>query len=210
MELKHEIDYYQLNQAIEYYDWILNNFDTIKRIFPDFSIEPIAPRLILIAKDYPEEILNIAKYLKENIDITMYRYTAIQSGDEKIIVCNEAKISEPPKIFEKATEDDSYNYIEEPSVKEETKNLIKSIRDLDQKVTAEVKKRWGLSIKYDGRVFGYLDIKKKYIHYDVKKDVYDGKSWEGFEKVSSHKEFEETLVDFKKAFVSAKKKIDNR
>jgi len=209
IELKHGVDYHQLNQAVGYYDWILNNFDTIKRIFPNFTIEAIAPRLILIAEDFPEEILNLAKYLKDNIGITMYRYTAIQSGDEKIIVCNETKVSEPPQIFEKTTEDDLYNYIEESSVKEETKNLIKSIRGLDHKATAEVKNWWGFSIKYDGRVFGSIEIRKKYIHCNVKKDIYDEESWKGFEKISSHKNFEETLVDFKESFINAKKKMDN-
>ena len=39
MELKVDVDNNQLIQAIGYYDWVLNNFDTLRRIFPTNQFE---------------------------------------------------------------------------------------------------------------------------------------------------------------------------
>lgn len=209
MELKLEEDSNQLNQAMDYYDWVLNNFDTLKKIYSNANFQDIPPRIILVAKNYPEEILTLSKYLKENIEITLYRYIPIKINNEKFIICNEVQIQDAPEIFSPTTEKSLYDYIEIEAIKSNTKKLIDNIRLLDSKVTAEVKNWWGFSIKYNGRVFGWISIKKKYINIGIKKDVFNNQSWAVFDNVSSDKDFEKTFKDFKEAFVDAKNKINS-
>ena len=209
MELKTGIDNNQLVQVMDYYDWVLNNFDTLKRIYPNTNFENVAPRLILVAEDYSDEVLTLSKYLKDSIEITLYRYIAIKYNNEKVIICNEKNIPDAPEIFNPTTERDLFNYIEADLVKINTKKLIEDIRSLDQKVTAEVKNWWGFSIKYNGRVFGTIAIRRKYINCSIKADIFSDQSWTNFENISSDKDFKEKSDDFKEAFNNAKNKLEH-
>lgn len=208
MELKVDVDNNQLVQSIAYYDWVLNNFDALKRIFPNTHFESVPPRIILIARDFTEDIILLAKYFKENINITLYRYIAVKKDNEKVIICNEKNIPDAPEIFNPTTENELFNYIDDASVKAYTKKLIDEIRTLDPKVSAEVKNWRGFSIKYNGRVFGYISMRKKYINCGVKKDVYNNESWENFENINSENDFKKTFNDFKETFSTAKNQLD--
>src|SRR3989344_5856536 len=120
IELKKEIDEGQLIQTLNYYDWILSNLDSIKRIFPQSGFALKNPRIILIAEDYREDTLLLSKYLSEQIDITLYRYIAIKVNDKKLIICNEQAIPTTDEIFIPATEEDRVNYILDNDVKKRT------------------------------------------------------------------------------------------
>lgn len=210
MELKMGIEDNQLIQTIGYYDWVLNNFDTLRRIFPTFQFESRNPRVILIAEDFTDDTILLAKYLNDSMNINLFRYIAVKHDQDKIIICNKTKIPDLSEIFQPTTEQELFNYIDILEVRNNVKKLVQDIRNLNPKVTAEVKNWWGFSIKYNGRVFGWISIKKKFINYEVKKDIYDRASSKGFDKVTSNKEFEDTFIDFKNAFVDAKKKMEDR
>ena len=210
MELKKDQDDTQLTQALDYYDWVLNNIDTLRRLFPNTKFESVPPRIVLVAKKYTDNIILLAKYLHENVDITLYRYIAIKQNEDKAIICNDEAIPDVPEIFNPTTEEELYDYITDEDVRKKTKNLVKSIRAFNSKVTAEVKNWWGFSIKYNGRVFGSIEIKRKYIHCLIKLDVFDDESWDGYSEVKSKKDFEDSHDKFIEGYNNASKKLDNR
>lgn len=82
IELKVREDDDMLFQAMDYYDWVQENIDTVNRMYKNIhpTVEvnyKIAPRLMLIAPSFPSSLKRRAKYLSIDIDLYIYRFIEI-------------------------------------------------------------------------------------------------------------------------------------
>ena len=82
IELKAREDDGMLLQAMDYYDWVQENIDTVNRMYR--NIHPTvkvnykrSPRLMLIAPSFPSSLKRRAKYLNIDIDLYVYRFIEI-------------------------------------------------------------------------------------------------------------------------------------
>jgi hypothetical protein len=70
IELKIEESDEMLWQALDYYDWVFRNIDTVKRLYPNSEVDyGQTPRLMLIAPRFSEVIKRRAVYLEASVMI---------------------------------------------------------------------------------------------------------------------------------------------
>ena len=79
IELKVLTDVNQLRQALNYYDWIVDQgldwiADAYKHKLEEIKIEQRMPQIFLIAPDFDEEMIREAKYIRDYIKIRLFRY----------------------------------------------------------------------------------------------------------------------------------------
>jgi len=163
VEIKLESDEHQMEQAIIYYDWALSNLDWINNSYPRYKIKDENPRIILIAKDFPESVITLAKYFNNYVTkVTLMKYITLKIDSEARVVCTEQSLPEVPTIPERPkTVDEIIQYITDPkvrSVAEETRSKIKSLNENIE----ETATKWDVSYKYKGRVLCYLYPRRQF------------------------------------------------
>ena len=161
IELKVDSDENQLIQALGYFDWAFQNIDWMKNAY-SVKIADNTPRIILIAKEFSQKILLLAKYLKEQIDIKLFTYKTYLIENKKVVFFSDFPISSAPEIIEKPKEiNEHLEYIKEPKIKTLAKNTIEKIEQLDKEHITTNSKKWGIVFKYDGRNFAELYPKRE-------------------------------------------------
>jgi len=143
IELKIQQDDGMLMQALDYYDWVNENVDTVKRMYsarhPNLNIDPKqAVRLLLVAPSYSETLIRRARYL--SISVALYTYICIEANGKRGLIFRTQEIpplTTPPPT--KKTRKDFVEYIRKPEGRnffEETCERIKSIgRDVEEYYT---------------------------------------------------------------------------
>lgn len=132
VELKVKEDDEQLPQAIEYFDWLLERgLSFFRDYFSDQNIENKTPRIILIAAEFGDRTVKLAKYISEDIEVSLMRYFCFEVNEGKEVKLIEESVpprkeieQPPPKI------EDHINYITDEDVRKvfaETINLIKKL-----------------------------------------------------------------------------------
>lgn len=156
IELKQFSDENQMAQAIDYFDWVLKNIDWIKDAYK-IKVEDSAPRIILIAKEFPEKVITLAKYWNEHVSqVSLYSYKTIEINAKREVICYEVFLPSVPEITEKPKEvKDLIDYITNEKVRDAAKKLIEKIRDLDKNIEIATTK-WGIVFKYKQKNFGAL------------------------------------------------------
>ena len=162
VELKLDQDDDHLKQAINYFDWVLENMDWIINAYSKFKIsDEYRPKVILVAKSFTESVIIGAKYFAESFDIKLYQYKALKINGEKFIICSEVPIPKIPEVPEKPkTIDDHLNYIKDDKIRKVFRRTIELIKSLSENIEA-VPIKWGISFKYKGRTFAYLSPRRE-------------------------------------------------
>ena len=98
-ELKVLRDDNMLTQAIDYYDDIVENIEGLARIYQDSNIDPTkAPRLILLAPNFSQELINRCKWIDIPLLLIEYQCIALVNNPEvPILVTKEIEIPERKK-----------------------------------------------------------------------------------------------------------------
>ena len=162
VELKLDQDDDHLKQAINYFDWVLENMDWIINAYSKFKIsDEYRPKVILIAKSFTESVITGAKYFAESFDIKLYEYRALKINEEKFIICKEVPIPMIPETPEKPkTIDDHLNYIKDDKVREVFNEAIEIIKSLSEDVEV-VPLKWDIGFKFKGRSFAYISPRRE-------------------------------------------------
>jgi hypothetical protein len=214
VELKVMEDPYQLQEALDYYDWILDLglewfSDAYKNELKGIQIAEKMPQIFLIASDFNEKMKHEAKYITEDVRIRLFKYKAYLINEKKEIFCFEESIA-PIKTIESKpwTENDVINYIKKEDVRE---LFIKAKKDIETLCgeKAEVKGWGGFAFWYHGTKVAELDPKKEFFNAYFKEDSEEG--WGYLKRMSRVEEWEKLYEDkIKKAFdlVKKKKKLD--
>lgn len=162
VETKLTSDENHLNQTIKYYDWAIENIDWVRDAYK-VKIADQKPRIILVASDFDEDLLSMAKYWNEYISaITPYRYKCVNIEKKKYIVCSEVLLYSPKDIQEKPkTLEDHLTYIIDEKVKENCIKGIERIKKFSDKNIEVVPTKYRLAFKFRGRNFAILRTKRE-------------------------------------------------
>lgn len=96
IELKVTSDENQLKQALEYYDWLMEQgidwiADAYKERLQGVILKEHMPQIFLIAPDFDDKLVKEAKYLRADIKLRLFRYLALEINGNK-----EIKVIETP------------------------------------------------------------------------------------------------------------------
>ena len=162
IELKLESDEHQMEQIMMYYDWALSNLDWIKNAYPKYQIKDERPRLILIAKSFPERVITLAKYVNEAVTkVDLYTYSAIKVEDKKEVVCTEYRLPQVPEIKEKPkTPEEIIGYIKDDKIKSVCKKVLEDIKNIDSQNIEEGTTKYSIVFKYKGRNICSIDPRR--------------------------------------------------
>jgi hypothetical protein len=157
VEIKLDQDDDHLMQTISYYDWVFENMEWIRNTYPKFGIsDEYPPKIILVARNFTENVIIEAKYFAANFDIKLYIYQAVKVDDRKFIICNEIVLPKIPEFPEKPkTIRDHLTYITDEEVQEVCNKTIQTIENLGENIETSPKK-WGITFKYKGRNFAAI------------------------------------------------------
>lgn len=129
-------------QALDYYDWVFMNIDSIKRMYQDSKIEHSQePRLMLIAPTFSDVIQRRAIYLEAPVELLEYKY--LQADDKRGILLNPVSLPNSPadEIPEgyKSVEDHVKHITDEQS-RELCRDVIERIKSIGNEYTSAKQK----------------------------------------------------------------------
>jgi len=194
-ELKVTIDSNQLNQALNYYDWILEQgldwiIEAYKHKLKGIKIEQKMPQIFLIAPDYDDNMVREAKYIRNDIQLRLFRYVAFEVNGEKEIKLMETSI---PKIREIETKpwtiQDNIDYISEKSVQNLFREMMQKIKTIKEKQIEEKSGNWVVSYWISGRKFCEIYPKKKWFAIGFKTDENEQK-WDWITNITRKEQIE--------------------
>jgi len=153
IELKNKVDESQLQQAMTYFNWTLENLYWIKDAYKIQGLEETTPRIVLIAPEFSDALLNEAKYLSETVAISLLTFSSFKINGKIEVVFNPIKTSEISEIQDKPKEiKDHYEFITDSSVRE----IMKWAQDEITKWSADIKPhatKFGIVMKYRNKNF---------------------------------------------------------
>lgn len=162
IELKSAADESQLDQGLRYYDWAMTNREWIARSYLSKAINvEESPRLILISPEFPEELKRIAKYVDEDVKLTLLKCSVFKSpSGERYVVCEPIEIGAPLEPSMPPTEERVLGLIEDENVRLVGAKCIEKLKKLGVEVRPH--RDW-LSMFYNNKRFMTFDAKKHWI-----------------------------------------------
>jgi len=194
-ELKVTTDSNQLKQALNYYDWILEQgldwiIEAYKHKLKGVKIEQKMPQIFLIAPDYDENMVREAKYIRNDIQLRLFRYLAFEVNGEKEIKLMETSI---PKIREIETKpwsiQDNIDYISEKGVQNLFREMMKKIKTIKEKQIEEKSGSWVVSYWISGKKFCEIYPKKQWFAIGFKTDENEQK-WDCITNITRKEQVE--------------------
>ncbi|EMJ89495.1 hypothetical protein [Leptospira meyeri] len=161
-ELKIVEDDNMLLQALDYFDYVSSNIESLARVYKNFKIDPTKPiRIMLIAPSFSQTLINRSKWIDASISLFIYKCIQFEDSSDVVPVFNEISIPTPKDIIEeKYTLDDRINYITIENVKIILKDFIKLIQNKNpDKIKFEPIKH-SISVKISNNVFMYLSPRR--------------------------------------------------
>lgn len=102
IELKVNVDGTQLRQALEYYDWLMEQgIDWVTDLYSERlqnAIKEQTPQIFLIALDFDDRMVKEAKYIRPDIKVKLFRYLALEINGKKEIKLMETPIQQALEI----------------------------------------------------------------------------------------------------------------
>jgi len=195
-ELKVTTDINQLRQALNYYDWILERgldwiIEAYKHKLKGIKIEQRMPQIFLIAPDYDEKMIKETKYIRNDIQIRLFRYLAFEVNEKKEIKLMETSI---PKIQEIETKpwsiQDNIDYISEKSTQDLFRGMMKKVKTINEKQIEEKSGNWVVTYWISGRKFCEMYPKKNWFAIGFKTDENEQK-WDSITNITRKEQVED-------------------
>jgi len=161
MELKVVESDDMLMQAIDYYDWIRENVDTLRRMYEARKINinyKKIPRIILVAPSFSESLIRRARYI--NIDISLYQFKQIEMAGKQGILFEQVPI--PPLPYPPPTPKTRDDLLDQPQ-KETYRKWAKQICDRIVKISSEIEEYYTtqyIGYRFKGTLLAYLYPRK--------------------------------------------------
>lgn len=159
--------------------------DWIKNAYPEYEIRNETPRLILIAKNFPNEVVTLAKYISGTITkVDLYSYKAVKIGEKVEIICNDFPIPLKPEIIEKPKKpEEIISYIKNEEVKKECIKVREYIKNVFVKNIEESPTKYSLTYKYKGKNVCQIDPRRDFF-------------WLGWRNISGEWKTERDITSF--------------
>lgn len=203
IELKVVMDSNQLRQALQYYDWVLQqSLDWIRDAYKDKlsnkKIEERMPQIFLVAPEFEQDLITEAKYFREDIKIILFKYLVFEINGKKEIKLIEVTIPTVIEIEQKPwTVEDNINYILDKDIQILFCNIIKCLKEFDSSVE-EKAGNWVISYWVGGRKFCELYPRRKFFSAGFKTD--NEQKWSWITNIKSNDEVTNVLEKLKKAY----------
>ena len=204
IELKVSKDDDQFKQAVNYFDWVLENSLWLAKVYKKFDIDEVhKPRIILVAPSFTESVITSAKYFRPFADVTLLKYVCVGAEEEKAVVCIEVRIPDLSEIPENPnTIDSEIDYLKVEDVKDTCKKTIALINNLGKNVVSKPTNSY-IAFKYKGKNFASLSTRREYFYIGWREE--DG-NW-NYEQIKDFDEIEKIIDNIKKAYKTVGGKI---
>ena len=165
-ELKIIEDDGMLFQCLDYYDHVTTRIETYARLYRSHNVDPTQPvRLLLVAPSFSQTLVNRCKWIDAKISLVAYSCIKLEKGDEIIPVFSEQAIPSPLDTIVVPKLDDHLSYITDAEVRANVSKVLDHIKQLKPGQVSMDALKYAISMKVDGRVFGYLHPRRK--HYVI-------------------------------------------
>ena len=163
-ELKVTEDDGMLVQGLDYYDCIVTNIEGFARAYKEKEIDPTQKlRLFLIAPSFSVSLLNRCKWIDIPLSLFTFQCLVFEDNPKEIIpVFKEITIPLRLQPVEVYTIEQRLNYITDSKVRKTVEELLKEIQDWDKDNILIEPIKYAISIKVSGRVFMYLEPRRKH------------------------------------------------
>lgn len=186
IELKVVVDSNQFNQALAYYDLILEQgVDWYLLAYKDKlrgidTKEDAMPQIFLIAPDFDIQLLRQIKYLRIDIIVRLFRYQVFEVNGQKEIVLNEIEIPRVKEIERKPwTLKENIDHIKDHTVRKNFEEAIEKIKSISSDIKLDAE---GYGVRFwavNGRKICQIDPKTKSISMGYKTDTVQKWEWVG-------------------------------
>ncbi len=157
VELKIYPDDGMLFQVLDYFGWVYENIDSIKRMYPNFDIDyKQVPRIFLVAPDFSESLQRRVRYIRDDIRIQIFRYKLTKHKGDILFIPFEIQPSIlPVPPTQPTTFDDFINYIQDEGLRTLYQNTYKSIVELSSDNQEKFTTQY-INIRHKGDTFVML------------------------------------------------------
>lgn len=162
-ELKIIEDDGMLVQGLDYYDYIASNIEGFTRAYKEKKIDPTQKlRLFLVAPSFSVALLNRCKWIDIPLSLFTFQCLAFEDNPKEIVPVFK-EITIPPRLqpVEVYTIEKRLNYITDDNVRKIAEKLLGEIQDWDRDNILIEAIKYAISLKVSGRVFMYLDPRRK-------------------------------------------------
>lgn len=130
IELKVSESDEMLMQAIDYYHWVFEHIDSIKRMYPTSGVDyRQAPRLILIAPSFSNALLKRALYLK--VQPELFTYKCLEAEGKRGLLFEAVNLPAIPEIPPSPKpKQELIDYVTVAPVRDLLKTACNELRDL--------------------------------------------------------------------------------
>ena len=187
-------------RQLDYYDYVYSNLERLSLAYKvkGFKIDPYQePRIMLIAPDFSQSLINRCKWLKPRIDLYRFRYLIVKKEEEelgKLIDFISVEVPPIPAREEVYTIPKILDYITVTELRKTAKDFLDEIKKWEWVKIDPVK--GALSIKMKKDVFIYLYPIRDGFHID---GYSSGREvWQRLATVKSPENLKEAIHDWKK------------
>ena len=173
VELKIVKDEGQLQQALNYYDWVLDNIDFIRDAYKhklaekNREVKDEMPRLILVAPEFEPSLITAAKYVRDDIALTLFRYKALNVKDKKELVFFEVQLPQAKEIEEKPRAiGDFLEYAHDRTVGNAFRKTVWFFTKLSNEEPQQIRHHY--AFRFGGRKFAEAHLRRGYFYLSLK------------------------------------------
>lgn len=196
MELKILEEDYMLLQAFKYFDYINENLDAIKNMFPNFNIDPEKnPRILLIAPSFSSTLMKAVKNISEpTIELFRYFYLEEKTG-KKELFCKAVEITGPRKPVRIVTLEDHIEYIRDESLRNLCKSIINKIKGIGPRIEVNPTQFY-IGLQFKGRLIARIHTFRERFDFLYPPEKISG-SWDdwGYIQVSSKEDITDDAIE---------------
>jgi len=188
-----------LMQAIDYYHWVFEHIDSVKRMYPTSGVDyKQAPRLILIAPSFSSALLRRALYLK--VQPELFTYKCLEAESKRGLLFEAVNLPTIPEIPPSPkSRQELIDYVTVATVRDLLKIACNELRDLsgDVKDIEEYTTQSYIGYRIRGkRVFASLHPRRDSFVIDTNDEEGEWKS----HKIQTEDDYRRVLSNVKRTY----------
>ena len=157
-------------QALEYYDWVVRNADSILRMYPKHAGRidaTLLPRIVLIAPSFSDRARRIVSYIDAEISLLTYRFYEIgDAGKDVGLVFDDVPPNEPPTTTPTPKNvEEHLDYCANPDVRKVLRALVERADQQEDVAVVPRQQYVKFEHKAGGGGFAWLWIRKKKFYF---------------------------------------------
>lgn len=159
-----------IGQCVRYYEWFVKNLALVARPFPTLKPDK-GIRLFIIAPDFDEDTIRIAKYLRVDLDISLIKYISLKNKKTSEVglvfeILELERVEGPGVQFR--SQEDIISYFADKSLIDEFQKVLKDLDKVGIKCHPyQGGKDYWIECVFEGEEVAYLQPRQKYFNCQV-------------------------------------------